>query len=494
MTKTEFYCILVAVNCSFNVERKKMRTGVQLIKTPTGSTIVESVISAIRSGSLKPGDKLRGESELARQYSESVYSVRKAIQVLKQSGYLYSIPKNGVFVRKDLPEDGKKVDPVITPEKDFPRDIIRFSTGSFLSEQKKMYEKIADSFASTSLGAKVECVYDLKRKTGECIPGDLYEFSSQSPIYQGHTSLMDMKRYFSETVRFRERMIDNTGIPLYYSLPILLYNRSLLKEMGFGEKPDFHDYESMICYLDEVTAFVACNPRFTMPGTSQNIIHKFGREIHVLLDDIRNKSFSEKEFLEKYYAIFRKVTMYWKKYHISYPGRTEEHISNFTSGKTPFFFGYSSNYLGVKSSNPEMETGAAVMYSFDNTVNGILAMLAVDTRSCNLLETIRVAQHFQKDEFQNAFAANGLCPMEPEKYHQMPYDNAADLVLSDSISRRDFYIAMNVVNVELWNIVLFDKSIEEAIRDILVFSRSYLEMNLDHAVMAKQKHWAELYQ
>jgi hypothetical protein len=52
---------------------------------------------------------------------------------------------------------------------------------------------------------------------------------------------------------------------------------------------------------------------------------------------------------------------------------------------------------------------------------------------------------------------------------------------------------MNIVNVELWNIVLFDKSIEDAIHDILVFSRSYIDMQLDSSIMMKQQQWADYY-
>ena len=66
-------------------------------------------------------------------------------------------------------------------------------------------------------------------------------------------------------------------------------------------------------------------------------------------------------------------------------------------------------------------------------------------------------------------------------------------MLSQSVFREYFYISMNIVNVELWNIVLFDKSIEDAIHDILVFSRSYIDMQLDSSIMSKQQQWADYY-
>ena len=69
-----------------------------LVKQRSGAQIALSIHEAIRKGELKPGDKLCSESELARKYSGSVYSVRQATRQLKEQGILYSVPKSGVFV------------------------------------------------------------------------------------------------------------------------------------------------------------------------------------------------------------------------------------------------------------------------------------------------------------------------------------------------------------------------------------------------------------
>ena len=482
---------------------KYMNSPEHLLKPKSGSQIAEAIVDAIHSGKLQPGDKLYGECELARQYSESVYSVRKALQKLKDDGYLYSIPKNGVFVSSTLPgRESADFSAAGIPAED-PADYsgmtatgtVKFSTGSFLPEQQCIFQKIAESFSQASILSHLEIIPDTSRGNGKLQAGDLYEFSSHSPIYQNHPGLIDMKKYFSETVKYREYMIDDTGIPLYYTLPILFYNKEILQQLGFKDRPGFSDYDSMISYLDNVTAAVACEPEFSMPGTIQNMIYKLGKQTDDLFRDIRDFSCSTEKFMEKYYDIFLKITGYWKKYRICYPRRQQEHLNNFAAGKTPFFFGFSSSYLSLKNMNPALPCGSAVMFSHDNSVNGILAMLAVDAKSPNLLETIRAAQHFQKDEFQEEFACSGLCPMKKDLYHKMPYDNAAcDFELVPSVGKEDYYIAMNIINVELWNIVLFDKNVKDAIHDILVFARSYLEMNLDHASMVKQNHWAELYQ
>ncbi|MDO4289365.1 MAG: GntR family transcriptional regulator [Eubacterium sp.] len=62
--------------------------------------IVGDIENAIRSGALKPGEKLPPYSELAAKYCTSVVTVRKSITALVSSGYLESVERVGIFVRE----------------------------------------------------------------------------------------------------------------------------------------------------------------------------------------------------------------------------------------------------------------------------------------------------------------------------------------------------------------------------------------------------------
>lgn len=457
-----------------------------LAKPRSGSRIAQIITEAVHSGELKAGDKLCGENELAQKYSETVYAVRVALKQLKSDGILFSIPKKGVFVA------GTAVSADSNPSENTHEQKVVFSSRSFLPRQKMIYDKIGQSFAETSLMSRMESVY-LPHNPMEKMPaGDIYEYSTMSFLYQENDSdFINLQKYFADTVSYREHMIDATGIPLYYTLPILIYNKKILQEMGFAPKPEYCDFISQMEYLDEVTSVIACSSKYSMPGTNQNIILKLGRDFERLHKDICNRDISEKKFTEKYYDIIRRVTAYWRKYHICYPKHTEEYLKNFADAKTPFYFGLSSNYLAF-ADNPDY--GAAVMFSHDNTVNGILTVLSIDSHSSCLFDAVRLARHFQKVEFQKDFASNGLYPLDDSFCSELPYDNAGKgLIISKSVFKEYFYIAMNIVNVELWNIVLFDKTIEDAIHDILVFSRSYLDMQLDASIINKQRQWADYY-
>ncbi len=62
--------------------------------------IKQDIINDIKSGSLKPGDKIDSESVLKKKYSVSTITVRKAFNDLINEGYLIGVQGVGTFVTK----------------------------------------------------------------------------------------------------------------------------------------------------------------------------------------------------------------------------------------------------------------------------------------------------------------------------------------------------------------------------------------------------------
>ena len=62
--------------------------------------IEQDIIDSIKSGDLKPGDKVPSESELKKKYRVSTITVRKAFNDLINAGYLRGIQGAGTFVAK----------------------------------------------------------------------------------------------------------------------------------------------------------------------------------------------------------------------------------------------------------------------------------------------------------------------------------------------------------------------------------------------------------
>jgi GntR family transcriptional repressor for pyruvate dehydrogenase complex len=72
-------------------------------KSSTPEIIINEIIQHIKSGELKPGNKLPTERDMTQMFGVGRSSIREAIKGLVLSGYLESSQGKGTFIRKDLP-------------------------------------------------------------------------------------------------------------------------------------------------------------------------------------------------------------------------------------------------------------------------------------------------------------------------------------------------------------------------------------------------------
>lgn len=73
-------------------------------------SIYDEIVEQIQSGKLKPNEKLLSENELVEKYETSRETIRKALNLLSQNGYIQKIKGKGSFVldvgRFDFPVSG----------------------------------------------------------------------------------------------------------------------------------------------------------------------------------------------------------------------------------------------------------------------------------------------------------------------------------------------------------------------------------------------------
>jgi GntR family transcriptional regulator len=62
--------------------------------------VAESIREEIRRGTLKPGDKLPGNRDLAEKYDVALGTLQKALRVLQDQRWLIATPSVGVFVNE----------------------------------------------------------------------------------------------------------------------------------------------------------------------------------------------------------------------------------------------------------------------------------------------------------------------------------------------------------------------------------------------------------
>lgn len=462
----------------------------RLVKQEAGERIANDICSAIRNGQLKPGDKLQGEAELARIYAGSVYNVRKALARLKHDNVLYSVPKVGVFIAEHSPCSPavrRNMEPAL-PETD--GNSIRFLTSEnpYLSDA---WKSVTESFHERLPFASVKMEFgsDPDRKN----PPDIWECSSPLHKYQFN----DMDAFdFSEIHQDSLIQLTPNVVPFINSLDLLFYHPSLLERLKMPP-PSWKTFEEQTDYLDRVISAAAAHPEYEIPGTIQQPLMRMDHYYYQVFADIRKSHFIRQEqFIAKHEPAFRKVTELWKKFKISPSKQAEKNVRNFLDKKTPFFFGDSYYYGRII---PYSDFECYPILSIEDRLQTHSDALLLSARSEHLVEAIRFLHHLQSPEVQLRFAAKGKFPLRRAEDTALPFRHGRDLFATahDTSfffhSQAEQYIGMNIINVELWDCILFGKSVPEALSNSLNLSKLYLKMKLDKAVRAKQENQAEIY-
>jgi len=64
--------------------------------------LVKELRDSIKKGNIRPGEKIPSENQLASRYAISRQTVRKAIEILAEEGYVYAVHGRGTFVSEML--------------------------------------------------------------------------------------------------------------------------------------------------------------------------------------------------------------------------------------------------------------------------------------------------------------------------------------------------------------------------------------------------------
>ncbi|MFG2059647.1 winged helix-turn-helix domain-containing protein [Micromonospora sp. NPDC048930] len=73
-------------------------------RRPVYEQVIDDVTASIRSGQLRPGDKLPSIAELCEQYEASATPIRLALRILDERGWIEVHQGRGSFVAANPPE------------------------------------------------------------------------------------------------------------------------------------------------------------------------------------------------------------------------------------------------------------------------------------------------------------------------------------------------------------------------------------------------------
>ncbi len=410
---------------------------------------------------------------MTKQYSSNLYNVRKAIGILKSAGILYSVPKFGVYVSKESAPTLHNIQESVVASRDM---VVTYSTQSTLDLQRKLWGAIAADFSQVSPFSDMQTVYF--READNNSGTDLIEYGTLSLSYLEQKNFINIKHYFPHAIGHVDLMLDSYGVPFYYVTPVMMYNLDMLKKLGF-EAPSYRNYQEQVQYLEAVMAKVAVTPGLCYSGTSQQEYIRLGNHLYDMLTCIKDGSLGMEGFVAKYHDVVVSLTDYWRRYPTSYPKHAVKSLQDFTEGRTPFFFGLTADYTHLLGTKMSFDMGAAMMYAVDNTFPRILVALTIHSKTRSLIECFRLARLFQSEDNQRRVAQLGGVPldMKPENLPfslVIPQAQAARPLYFSNVE--DHYVCCNIINNEIYNITLFNKDVDEAIRDAYMVSKSYLTM------------------
>ena len=431
--------------------------------------ILNVILRNIQIGAYAPDNKLPSEAQMLKLYISDVYHIRKAVSILKKEGILYSIPKFGVFVKKETASQ---------PKNDFADKTsaeLIYSSRNSMNSQRELWNEVLSEYYNYKSPGIITTLYG---ESGKKLPqGDIYEYS-QSFTDFSDDDFLNIKKYFPSIPAYPELMPDEFSIPVYYSTHILIYNENILKKLGFSV-PAYRNFKEQTEYLESVLRETAKHPEYTMPGTAQTCRTGLGNYVYEMYSDLAD-GISGEAFQKKYSKVIHSVTDFRKNYPPPEPSSNAAISYNlFIEGKSPFYLGWSIDWIKLREIKPEFKSGGAMMYSVGDTILRIPMMLAVRKETKSPVECLYLARFLQKPEIRKKYTEFGMLPLLDEEYKDLPYQ----LVISpekkgkaDFLNNDEYYVCSNIINAELNNIALRGKPIKDAIADIVMFSRGYLRM------------------
>ena len=449
----------------------------QIKKTDEESErLARIILRNIQVGTYAPDNKLPSESQLLKIYGSDIYHVRKAISLLKREGHLYSIPKFGVFVKKNTEQNSTGTNQHIRTSEDM---CIVYSSRNATTPQQTLWNEALQKFTSAHVAKNFTNSFN--NPEGPLPHGDLYEYSCTCKDFRD-TELLNIQEYFPSISRYPELMPDPYSLPLYYSTCLLCYNENILKKLGV-KTPDYQNFEEQQAYLETVIKKTAKYKEYVLPGTSQPVNRRLGKYSCEMYTDIIN-GITESAFRKKYQKTLFLITDFWEHYPPSEPGESALiSYENFIKGKTPFFFGWSLDYTKITEDAPSFHWNCAMMYAIDNTFPRIPLMLAIDKKSKNPVECLRMAKILQTPECRQGHTKNGMIPLLDEEYKDLPFS----LVITpekkgkvDFLTPEVYYTICEIINSELTDVILRKKALDDAISDLIMFVRGYHRMNQEN--------------
>ena len=419
--------------------------------------------------------------DIAGVLDTSIVTIQRALTELVNEGVLYSKERSGIFVAPPRSADGQAGGaPASTAPDNLFLSRFHFGTDSTAPYQQAFWQHLASDFQAGH--PTTEPVLNFTPDSPDFSTKlDLFERSAWSRQWAtDQTPLLDLTHFATEELTPLSR--SGLSLPLYHRTYFLFYNRTLLEKHGIP-LPGYRDFASQTGYFRTVAPQIAALGLDPRPYSIQEPVTLLGREIERFFDLTRAPEIDPAE-VARLVTTVDALIAFCQQCRRGDDGNSSwrEERSRFLRGEIPFFLGYSVDYWEFHSRENGFDLATYPTLCADNALFLSPIVGAINQRSVHPAESLRFMSFIRSRPVQESLAAignfggditAGIAPATTGDAQWilglLPRSYPFELTAPDS-----FYLAINILNGEIWRSMLDFTSTEDSIMRALNLARSYL--------------------
>ncbi len=427
----------------------------------------------------EPDTQLPSVRKLSQHLKVSLATTQRIINELTQEGALYSRPRAGVFIaapddatatQTKQPDNSLQAEELTGGSSGF-ESHFRFGTNSWMPYQVHFWEGLIKRFQERQPNSQVKLeVYRNPNRSLQEL--DVYERLNWHIGWAGpQDSPLNLRTHANGKI---QSMSTPEGLlPLYYRSNFLFYNKDILDKCSIPE-PQYQCFESQLSYLQDASNALTAHSHEPIGYCGQQPITYFGSQnlelyfklVHAKEDDKADK----KAYIE---AVKRCLSLSEFKQKI--PGQDHARLhktkEQFLAGnQNAFYHGHSVDHWRFNQSDRPFPLKAYPMISSDGTLFKWPMVGAINHGSQRPIEALRFLKFLTSSTAQEAFVGTGTYPANSDCTELPPTGMREELhrTLEQSshamhlTTPEQYYLAINVLNNELWHAYLNHASPEDA--------------------------------
>ncbi|MFA6959442.1 MAG: GntR family transcriptional regulator [Opitutaceae bacterium] len=422
---------------------------------------------------------------LAENLGVSLVTAQRVVSELVADGVLYSRPRAGVYVAST-----QSTDTPASPRGDFANgpsfeSCFTFGTDSRADFQRPLWTGLVERFGERYPNTRAELVFTDN-------PGDpanrldTYErldWNVNQP--GGDDRPLDLREFANEDIA--SRCDDQGALPLYFRTNYLFFNPEILRRCKIPA-PAFHDFAGQSAYLAAAAPLLKKHGFATAPFSVQQPITAMGADHLALFFSLVESARSHRTGLTAFTEAAARALDFCRLGQRA-PGfrnpKAQEARVRFMAGQDAFFLGHTVDYWQFSESRLPFPVRCVPTLNTEDALFLWPMIGGVTRRSQRPAESTRFLSFLAGSDAQAEFARTGNFPADPATNPPPATEaDAAWITQARAASKpmhlsnpTHFYLAINVLNNELWHALLDHVSVEQAVKEAVHLGRSYLRQH-----------------